>query len=60
MHTFTTVRVKVSKNFEPNHACADQEQYHTSEVWLHRDATKPLQRYAKAPTTHDITAQGGP
>jgi hypothetical protein len=22
-------------------------------VWLHRDAMKPLQRYAKAPTTHD-------
>jgi hypothetical protein len=30
-----------------------QAQYHTSEVWLHRDAMKPLQRYAKAPTTHD-------
>ena len=25
--------------------CADQAQYHTSEVWLHRDATRPLQRF---------------
>jgi hypothetical protein len=53
LYTFTTARVKVPKNFEPNHACGDQAQYHTSEVWLHRDATKPLQRHAKAPTTHD-------
>ena len=58
LYTFTTARVKVPKNFEPNHACADQAQYHTSEVWLHRDATKPLQRYAKAPTTHDSYSSG--
>ena len=25
--------------------CVDQAQYHTSEVWLHRDATRPLQRF---------------
>jgi hypothetical protein len=58
LHTFTTVRVKVLTNFEPNHACADQAQYHTSEVWLHRNAMKPLQRHAKAPTTHDIYSSG--
>jgi hypothetical protein len=33
-------------------------QYHTSEVWLHRDAMKPLQRYAQAPTTHDSYSSG--
>jgi hypothetical protein len=58
LHTFTTVRVKVLKNFESNHACANQAQYHTSEVWLHSDAMKPLQRYAKAPTTHDGYSSG--
>jgi hypothetical protein len=26
---------------------AGQPSYHTSKVWLHRDATKPLQRYAE-------------
>ena len=36
LHIFTTSRVKVQKNFVTNHACADQAQYHTSEVWLHR------------------------
>jgi hypothetical protein len=41
-----------------NHACANQAQNHTSEVWLHRDATRPLQRYAKAPTTHDSYSSG--
>ena len=30
LHTFTTSRVKVPKNFKPNHARADQVQYHTS------------------------------
>ena len=25
---------------------ADQAQYHTSEVWLHRDATRPLQKFS--------------
>jgi hypothetical protein len=58
LYTFTIARVKISKNFEPNHACDDQAQYHTYEVWLHRDATKPLQRYAKAPTTHDSYSSG--
>jgi hypothetical protein len=58
LHTFPTVRVKVPKNFELNHACADQAQYHTSELWLHRDSTKSLQRYAKAPTTHDSYSSG--
>jgi hypothetical protein len=43
---------------EPNHTCADQAQYHTFKVWLHRDATKPLPRYAKAPATHDSYSSG--
>jgi hypothetical protein len=59
LYTFTTARVKVPKNFEPNHTCVDQAQYHTSKVWLHMDATKTLQRYAKAPTTHDSYSSGG-
>ena len=43
LYTFTTIRVKVLKNFEPNHACANQAQYHTSEVWFHRDTMRPFQ-----------------
>jgi hypothetical protein len=58
LYTFTTAQVKVPKNFEPNHACVDQTQYHTSEVWLHREAMKPLRRYAKAPPTHDSYSSG--
>ena len=34
LYTLPTSRVKVPKNFEPNH------------VWLHRDATRPLQRFS--------------
>jgi hypothetical protein len=56
LYTFTTARVKVPKNFEPNHACADQAQYQTTEVWLHRDATKPLQRYAEDQQPATVTA----
>ena len=37
---------KSLKNFKPNHACAGQAQYHTFEVWLHRDATRPLQNFS--------------
>jgi hypothetical protein len=42
LYTFTTSRVKVLKNYESNHAVQKYAQYHTSEVWLHRDATRPL------------------
>ena len=30
LYTLPTSRVKVQKNFGPNHACADKAQYHTS------------------------------
>jgi hypothetical protein len=33
---------KSLENFAPNHACAGQAQYHTTEVWWHRDPTRPL------------------
>jgi hypothetical protein len=56
LYTFSTTRVKASKNFEPNHACADQAQYHTTKVWLHRDATKPLQIYAEDQQPTTVTA----
>jgi hypothetical protein len=56
LYTLPTVRVKVPKNFEPNHTCVDQTQYHTTEVWLHRDATKPLQRYAEDQQPATVTA----
>jgi hypothetical protein len=35
---------------------ADQASYHTPEVWLHRDATKPLQRYAEDQQPATVTA----
>jgi hypothetical protein len=49
---------KSSEEFWTQPCDADQASYHTSEVWLHRDATKPLQRHAKAPTTHDSYSSG--
>jgi hypothetical protein len=49
---------KSSKELGTQPCDADQASYHTSEVWLHRDATKPLQRHAKAPTTHDSYSSG--
>ena len=39
---FTHKSRKSSKELWTQPRCADQAQYHTSEVWLHRDATRPL------------------
>jgi hypothetical protein len=47
---------KSSEELWTQHTCADHAQYHTSEVWLHRDATKPLQRYAEDQQPATVTA----
>ena len=42
---FTHKSRKSSEELWTQSRCADQAQYYTFEVWLHRDATRPLQRF---------------
>jgi hypothetical protein len=45
LYIFTDKSRKKPEEFWTQPRDADQASYHTAEVWLHRDATRPLQRF---------------
>jgi hypothetical protein len=45
LYIFTHKTRKNPEEFWTQPHDADQASYHTAEVWLHRDATGPLQRF---------------
>ena len=54
---FTHKSRKSSEELWTQPCDADQASYHTAEVWLHRDATRPLQSFPNSVATHKVTSQ---
>ena len=59
VHFHHNSRKSFEKFWTQPRICADQAQYHTSEVWLHRDAMRPLQRFPNMWQPAKVLSQSG-